>query len=188
MDADGSRRLGVGRRTALLLVVVAAGIAALGLGISALLGDDSDEEATVKGPPGYEFTLLRPEGWTEVSDEELELIPGKPLAVLRRGEGGGLVTVNAPAKREQDLDAIAAELDRRLRKEIDDFRKVGARVVEVEAGSALLYSYARTEAGTAHTLLVVPTPDRTYTVNAAVPAGAEDAAKEVGEILLSFDI
>jgi len=96
--------------------------------------------------------------------------------------------VNAPAQREQDLDAIAAQLDRRLRKEIDDFRKVGARVVDVEAGPALLYSYARTDAGTAHTLLVVPTAARTYTVNAAVPAGAEDAAKEVGKILLSFDI
>jgi hypothetical protein len=98
------------------------------------------------------------------------------------------VTVNAPAQREQDLDAIAARLDSRLRKEISDFRKVGARVVDVEAGPALLYSYARTDAGTAHTLLVVPTATRTYTVNAAVPAGAEDAAKEVGKILFSFDI
>jgi hypothetical protein len=98
------------------------------------------------------------------------------------------VTVNAPAKRERNLDAVAAALDKRLAKEIDDFRKVGARVVEVEAGEALLYSYARARRGTAHTLLVVPDVDRTYTVNAAVPAGAEDAARDVGRILLSFDI
>ena len=153
-----------------------------------LSGDDEDGDASITGPPSHAFTLLRPEGWTTVGDAERALVPGKPLAVLRREEGGGLVTVNAPAQREQDLDAIAAQLDKRLRKEIGDFRKVGARVVDVQAGTALLYSYARTDAGTAHTLLVVPTARRTYTVNAAVPAGAEDAAKEVGKILLSFDI
>ena len=187
MEADGPRRLRVGRRTALLLVAAAAGVAALVFGLSALLGDDGDEEATITGPPGHEFTLLRPDGWSEVSDEDRELIPGKPLAVLRRGEGEGLVTVNAPAQPEQNLDAIAAQLDKRLEKAIPDFRKVGARVVRVEAGRALLYSYARSRRGTAHTLLVVPTPERTYTVNAVVPAGAEDAAREVGAILLSFD-
>jgi hypothetical protein len=64
---------------------------------------------------------------------------------------------------------------------------VGARVVTVEAGKAMLYSYAREERGTAHTLLVVPAGDRSYSLNAAVPAGAKDAAQEVGQILLSFD-
>jgi hypothetical protein len=51
----------------------------------------------------------------------------------------------------------------------------------------MLYSYAREERGTAHTLLVVPAGDRSYSLNAAVPAGAKDAAQEVGQILLSFD-
>jgi hypothetical protein len=167
-----------------LAVVVAVAV----VGAIVLLGGDDDGDASITGPPGHEFTLLRPEGWTAVGDAERNLVPGKPLAVLRRGDGAGLITVNAPAQREQDLDAIAAQLDKRLRREISDFRKVGARVVDVEAGTALLYSYARTEAGTAHTLLVVPRARRTYTLNAAVPAGAEDAAKEVGRILLSFDI
>ena len=81
----------------------------------------------------------------------------------------------------------AAELDRRLGKAIPDFRKVAARVVRVEAGRALLYSYVRTKKATAHTLLVVPGQEVTYTVNAVVPAGAEDAARDVGQILNSFD-
>ena len=172
---------------ALVLVAAAVGIAALIFVLSAVLGGDGDEEAIVQGPPGHDFTLFRPDSWSEVSDEDRELIPGKPLAVLRRGEGQGLVTVNAPARPERNLDAIAAQLDKRLEKAIPDFRKVGARVVEVKAGRALLYSYARGRRATAHTLLVVPTPERTYTVNAVVPAGAEDAAREVGAILLSFD-
>ena len=171
----------------LLLVAAALVIVALAFGISALIGDDGDGVATVNAPPGHEFTLMLPDGWTEVSDEDRELIPGKPLAVLRRGEGHGLVTVNAPAQPEQDLDAIATQLDERFEEAIPDFRKVSARVVTVEAGRALLYSYARSRRGTAHTLLVVPTPERTYTVNGVVPAGAADAAREVGAILLSFD-
>ena len=188
MQADAPRRLTVRRRTALLVAAAAAVIAALVFGIGALLGDDSDEEPRIEGPPGYEFTMLQPHGWSAVGADERALIPGKPLAVLRRGEGEGLVTVNAPAQRQQDLDAVAAQLDKRLKREIGDFRKVAARVVQVGAGQALLYSYARTSRGTAHTVLVVPTADRTYTVSAAVPAGAEDAAKDVGRILLSFDV
>ena len=185
MEPDGPRRLRVGRRA--FLVAVAAGIAALVFGINALVGDDSDEEATVKGPSGHGFTLLRPDGWTEVSDEDRELIPGQPLAVLRRGQGQGLVTVSAPAQPERNLEAVAAQLDKRLKKAIPDFRKVAARVVRVEAGRALLYSYVRTKKATAHTLLVVPDQEVTYTVNAVVPAGAEDAARDVGQILNSFD-
>lgn len=174
----------------LKVAAIAVTIALAVTGAIALVGgdDDDDGEATVSGPPGYEFTLLRPDGWTAVPEAERDLIPGRPLTVLRRGEGSGLVTVNAPEQRQQNLDAIAAQLDQRLKDEIGDFRKVGARVVRVEAGEALLYSYARTRRGTAHTVLVVPTAERIYAVNATVPAGAEDAAKDVGRILLSFDI
>ena len=188
MVADRPGRQRPSRGTALRIVAVAGAIALVVLGAVVLLGGDDEEEATVKGPPGHEFTLLRPDGWTEVGAEERDLIPGKPLAVLRRGKGEGLVTVNAPARREQDVDAIAAELDKRLGKEIPDFRKVAARIVRVEAGRALLYSYVRTKKATAHTLLVVPSANATYTVNAVVPAGAEDAARDVGRILNSFDV
>ena len=166
---------------AVLALVIVGAIALLG-------GDDDDGEDSITGPAGHEFTLLKPDGWTEVSAGDREQIAGRPLAVLRRGEGQGLVTVNAPAQSERDLDAVAQQLDRRLERAIPDFRKVRARRVRVQAGPALLYSYARTRRGTAHTLLVVPARNRTYTVNAAVPAGAEDAARDVGRILLSFDL
>ena len=172
-------------KVAAIVVVIALAV----VGVIAFVGGDDDaEEASVSGPPGYEFTMLQPDGWTAVEEDELALIPGKPLAVLRRGEGEGLVTVNAPTRQQEDLDDVAAQLDERLSREIADFRKVGARVAQVGAGQGLLYSYARTKRGTAHTLLVVPTAERTYTVSAAVPAGAEDAAKDVGRILLSFDV
>lgn len=190
MEAPRARSASIGRRTA-LRVVAAVAVAGIVLGAITLGGDDDagdDGEATVAGPPGNEFTLLRPEGWRELSSDERESLPGEPLAVLRREEGQGLVVVNAPARRERDLDAISRRLDARLKKALPDFRRVGARAVRVKAGRALLYSYARTRRGTAHTVLVVPARSRTYTLNAVVPAGADDAAREVGLILNSFDL
>lgn len=189
MEADGPRRLSVDRRTAVRVAVAAAVIAALVFGLSSLLGgDDGEEEATVKGPPGQDFTLVRPDGWSEVSDAERAELPGNPLLVMRRGEGQGLLVVNAPSGSERDLDRVSRSLDKRLQKAIPDFRKASARVVDVKAGPALLYSYARVRRATAHTILVVPTDDRTYTLNAVVPAGADDAAREVGRILFSFEV
>lgn len=194
MEAPRARSVSVRRRRSLRLGLGAA-VAALLIAVAAVMltGDDADERAdgggaTVAGPPGREFTLLRPDGWRELSAEERAELEGEPLAVLRRGEDEGLVIVNAPAGPERDLDAISRRLDARLKKELPDFRKVAARVVRVEAGRALLYSYARTRKGTAHTVLVVPARERTYTLNAVVPAGADDAAREVGRILRSFDL
>lgn len=175
---------------AVRIVAIAVVIALVVVGAIALFGGDGgdDGQETIKGPAGDEFTLFKPDGWQEVSGDELALIPGKPLAVLRRDEGQGLVTVTAPTEAGSNIEDAAAELDKRLSKALPDFRKVGARIVEVKAGRALLYSYVRTKKATAHTLLVVPGPERTYTVNAVIPAGAEDAARDVGEILNSFDI
>lgn len=170
-------------------LAIAATIALVAVGAVVLLGGDDDGGGeTIQGPAGDEFTLLKPDGWEEVSEDELALIAGKPLAVLRRPDEQGLVTVTAPTETGSNIEAAADELDKRLSEELPDFRKVGARIVEVEAGRALLYSYVRTKKATAHTILVVPGPERTYTVNAVVPAGAEDAARDVGEILNSFDI
>ena len=167
-------------------------IAAVVFAVLALTGGDDDEGAgggttTVNGPAGNEFTLETPAGWTEASADQRDAIPGQPLVVLRREDQQGLVVVNVQPGKVKSFDNQVKVLDRRLEKAIPDFRKVGARVVEVKAGKALLYSYAREKRGTAHTLLVVPAGDRSYSLNAAVPAGAKDAAQEVGAILLSFD-
>jgi len=173
-------------------VAFAAIIAAVVIGVVALTGDDDSDTGgatttTVTGPAGNEFTLQVPAGWTAVAADQREGLPGDPLVVLRRDEQKGLVVVNVQPGKVKNFDTQVKTLDRRLEKAIPDFQKVGARIVEVKAGKALLYSYARRERGTAHTLLVVPAGDRSYSVNGAVPAGEDDAAREMGAILLSFD-
>ena len=199
MEASGSSPAGPFRgrplRLAALLVVIAAVVFAV---LALTGGDDSDDDGgsgsgpgsttvTVPGPAGDEFTLEAPAGWTAVTDEQRQALPGRPLSVLRRDDQQGLVVVNVQAGRVRNFDKQVKTLDRRLDKAIPDFRKVGARIVRVKSGRALLYSYARSKRGTAHTLLVIPAGNRTYTVNGTVPAGANDAARELGKILLSFD-
>jgi len=191
MEASGSSLARLVRGRALRLAAFAAIIAAVVIGVMALTGDDDSDTGggttTVTGPADNEFTLQAPTGWTAVPADQREALPGEPLAVLRRDDQQGLVVVNVQPGKVKNFDTQVKTLDRRLKKAIPDFQKVGARIVDVKAGKALLYSYARRERGTAHTLLVVPAGDRSYTVNAAVPAGAKDAAQEVGAILLSFD-
>lgn len=170
------------------LVVLTALAAALVLGTLLLLMGGGDRPEPVRGPESHGFTLLKPEGWGELSKAERERFPGRPLAVLRREKNSGVVLVNAQAGQPQGLDDVTRSLDRRLKEGIPDFRKVGAREVRVQAGRALLYSYARKDAGTANTLLFVPAGRGSYTVNAVVPAGGQEAAREVGRILLSFEL
>jgi hypothetical protein len=178
------------RRFLALLAIVAVVV----VGVIVLTGDGDEEgnggdkptTLTVKGASGDEFTLEQPARWTAVSEEQRQALPGRPLAVLRRDDQHGLVIVNVQPGTVKNFDKQVKALDRRLAKAIPDFRKVGARIVRVKSGRALLYSYARSKRGTAHTLLVVPAGKRSYTLNGTVPAGANDAAREVGRILLSF--
>jgi hypothetical protein len=192
MEASGSSLARMVRGRPLRLVAFVAVIAAVVIGVIALTGDDDSDTGgggttTVTGPTDNEFTLQVPGGWTAVAADQLQGLPGDPLAVVRRDEQKGLVVVNVQPGKVKNFDTQVKTLDRRLGRAIPDFQKVGARIVEVKAGKALLYSYARRERGTAHTLLVVPAGDRSYSVNGAVPAGENDAAREMGSILLSFE-
>jgi hypothetical protein len=170
------------------VLVAAALVIAVGafLLINALGGDD-EEAASIDGISGEKLSLEVPGGWTRLSGDELESLPGDPVAVFRRDDGEGLVIVNAQKGRAGKFPLVARQLDKRLARQIADFRKVRSRTVRVKAGIALLYSYARRRRGTAHTLIGVPAGDHSYTINAAVPAGSQEAAQQAGKIIFSFD-
>jgi len=195
MEASGSSPGGFVRGRPLRLIGLLAIIAAVAIGVIVLTGDDDSDSGgggggttTATGPSGNEFTLQIPDGWSEVAADKRQGLPGDPLMVLQRDDQKGLVVVNVQQGKVKNFDKQVKTLDRRLNKAIPDFKKVNARIVNVKAGKALLYSYARQERGTAHTLLVVPAGDKSYTVNGAIPAGENDAAAEMGAILLSFDV
>lgn len=172
----------------IVLVAAAALIAVAAFVLMDVIGgDDDSQQESVKGVSGDELSVEVPDGWTRLSGDELASLPGDPLAVFRRDDGEGLVIINSQKGRAGKFTTVARQLDKRLERRIPDFRKVRSRTVRVEAGTALLYSYARRRKGTAHTLIVVPAGDHSYTINAAVSAGSQEAARQAGKIIFSFD-
>jgi hypothetical protein len=167
------------------LVLVA--VAAVAVWYFAIRGD-GESNAAVHGPSGAPFTVTRPSGWEALPSDQLSGLPGSPLAVLRQTDGNGVVIVNSQPQTDASLADLSKRLEAKLSETIPDFKLVSKRTVTVNAGDALLISYARTKKGTANTLLVVPSPEGIYTLNAVVPAGQEDAAAEAGRILASFDL
>ena len=182
-----SHRHAILRRRSLLLALAGLALAvAAFFAIRALTGDEESELKVEDGD--VELTIPKPDGWEALSEAERGRVPGEPLAVMRREGGQGVVVLNRQSGSAGDLRRLERQLDRRLPRGIRDFKKVNARTIEVEAGPALLYSYAREREGTAHTLLVVPAGDRSYSVNAAIPGGSQEAAAEVGRILRGVDL
>jgi hypothetical protein len=165
---------------ALVVLVIAAGA------IWYFVIRDSDSD-TVRGPSGAAFTVTRPPGWESASQEDLDALPGSPLAVLQQTEGTGIVIINTQPQTRASLPQLSKELQSQLKQKIGDFRLVKSRIINVPAGQAISITYARTGKGTANTLVVVPAGGHVYTLNAVVPAGEESAARDVAAIIDSFN-
>jgi hypothetical protein len=59
-------------------------------------------------------------------------------------------------------------------------------VANLGGTQALIYSFARTKTGTAQTLVIVPSGNSSYTLNAVVPPRSPDSAREVGAMIATF--
>jgi hypothetical protein len=148
---------------------------------------DTDSSGTVHGPSGAPFTLTLPAGWASVPEDQLSSLPGSPLAVVQRTDGAGVVIINTQPPSNASLTALAKKVEKDLKKTIPDFKPIGTNTLNLEAGQAAVISYARTEAGTADTLVVVPAGGRIYTLNAVIPGGDENAVKQAIGIIRTFD-
>jgi hypothetical protein len=164
--------------------LVALALAGAAIWYFAIRDGDSD---TVRGPSGAEFSVTRPSGWDTVSSDELAALPGSPLAVLRQTDGPAIVIINSQPQTSASLPQLSKELQSKLEQKISDFKLVRSRIINVPAGQAISITYARTAKGTANTLVVVPAGGHVYTLNAVVPAGEEAAARQVAEIINSFN-
>ena len=168
-------------------VALLGGIAVAAVIVLLLTGGD-DQIEPAQGPADNPFTVTRPSGWESLSPEQLATLPRQPVAVLSQTDGKGIVVINLNPRTNADLSKLSDRLEARLSNKIPDFKLVESRPVTVQAGRALSLSYARTKKGTATTLLVVPTSEGLYTLNAVVPAGQDAAARDAARILSSFDL
>ena len=166
-----------------LVVTVAAAVA---LATSRSGSDPASSTPTLDGPAEAPFSVDYPRSWQAVGDAERLQLPGQPLAVLRRRDGRGTVVVTKRPAVTTPLEKLPAGLEARLSERFPDFREVGAKVVNLGDSRALVYTFARTKTGTAQSLVVVPSGDHSFALNAVVPPHSPEAAREVGAIVASF--
>jgi hypothetical protein len=186
-------------RKRLPLIAALAGVVAIAVVATLLVtggGDDGDTKAeplapALKGGKRLEadkaFRLNYPKTWERVSNADLGVKAGTPLAAIRRTDGAAQMIVQRAGKLAETLPQVSDGLTKRLKKQIKDFRLVKTASVKIPAGEALSYTFVRTKTGQVQNLTVVPQGKRTYTLNSVVSGKAEGAAREVAAIVRSFD-
>jgi hypothetical protein len=136
--------------------------------------------------PGRAFTVSVPAGWRALSSSELAAIPARPAAVLRRGDGHGLVVIRRTAPVRATGARLVHDLGSRLRNRFPGFRVVNARFTRVRGGRAFVYTFERDPSRTAQTVALASVNGKAYEIDAVVPSGAPGAARDAGAIVASF--
>ena len=165
-------------------IAVVAVLAAVAIGVLAYWPAGSpDSGAALAQVNAERFTMTYPEGW-----KQEERIPAGMQAVLRRADGKAFIVVREQKPLTGDPHKLVRGLDRELERRLGDFTRTQAQVVNIEAGQAISYTYARMRAGTANGVVLVPAGDRSYSIDTVVVGGANDAARELGAIVRSFEL
>jgi hypothetical protein len=71
---------------------------------------------------------------------------------------------------------------------VPDYKPGTVQTVQTGAGSAFYFSYARTDAGTANSIVVVPDGSASFVLESASAANDRDAAEDITEMISSFDV
>jgi hypothetical protein len=185
--SEAGRQPRVRARLLVIVLLLGAALAVAAFFVVRALNGDDGNGGKLQDASGNRFTLNYPEGWTPLPRKEAAALKGSPIAVLRRDDRRGILIINQQRRITRNLDALSRQLDRRLKRSFNDFRKVSARAVNIKAGRGFLYSYVRTRNGTVHSILAVQTSSGGYTLNAVVRADARDVAQQVGTMFRSFD-
>ena len=181
------RRRGKLAMVGAILAAVAAVVVAVVLATGGGGGDSDKNGGTVKGSKENAFTIAYPGSWRPLAKDELNALPGKPLAVIRRKDGKGFVVIRREGGRSQSFKQLSAGLDKELQKRVPDFKKRSSKTVKIKGGNAFFTTYIRKKTGTVHSVVVVPAGDKTFTLNTVSRGGENKVAREIGNMILSFD-
>jgi hypothetical protein len=177
-------------RTRRGVIGIAAVLAAVVVAAFVLLGDDEsgDKGGTITGSPESAFRITYPPSWRPLSKEELEALPAQPMAVLRREDGKGFVVIRREKGRPvRNFTQLKRDLTRELKERVPDFKQRSGKTVQIRAGTAFFASYIRKRTGTVHSIVVVPAGSKMFTLNTVSRGGADDVAREIGRMIVSFD-
>jgi hypothetical protein len=182
--ASPERRRRPSPRLALGGALLALAVLAAAVVLSLTSGDD---RRTVTGPAGNDYRVVLPSGWRSLPNGELTNLPGRPLGVLRRDDGKGLVVIRREGRPPASFSAFAKQLDREFERRLPDFQRRSVRALQIGAGRAWFYSYIRTRSGTAHSVVLVPADGGSYVLNTVARGGEQAVAKEIGRMIISFE-
>lgn len=172
--------------TAVIVALIAVAVLVWPIGL--LGGDDDSDGGKIEQTAETPFELTYPESWRDLNKQELAVAQGA-VAGVRRKDGKAFVLVRREKAARTDYPKFEKELDREFKKRFDDFRKGGARVIQIGGRPTFSYSYVREEQGTAHGVFVVPAGAKaSYTLNTVVRGGENEAAQETGAVVSSFEV
>jgi hypothetical protein len=166
-------------------------LGALVVGLVAYIGartiGDDDGGGTVKAAEKG-FTLEYTETWTPISKNKLAQYPGSPELVLEREGSSGLFVVRKESKAAPTQKSFGDELDKEISDRVPDYKPGTVSTVKTAAGPAFYFSYARTKAGTANSIVVVPDGNSSFVLESSSAANDRDAAKDVAAMIGSFGV
>lgn len=175
------------RRRLPLIAGAAAFVVLAAVLVLVLGGGDGGGEEPAGRTAGSDAVALRfPATWEQLPRADVRRAGDNAVAGVRRRDDTGLLVIRRESRRRQPLDQIATELRRELEDRFEDFRFVGRRTIETRAGQAFYFSFARTRAGTAHSVTLARLDGRDYSLTGVVSGRSRQAATEIGTIIRSF--
>ena len=182
---------------AIVLVLVAAGVFKSGPKVTDIQAPATARAAaqaqaglrqsgTVSVSGRAPFVLHYPSDWTQLTAAQLARIANPPAAGLV-AEGGKVLLLVRPKKPlTQSLSTLSAQLTRSLRARFADFKLLSTGTTRTLAGPAWVYTFARTGHGLVQSEVVISTGNAAYEIDIALRGGANRAARQMGEIVDSF--
>ena len=141
-------------------------------------GAERTAAKTWKAPDGA-FSIATPAGWEAVAS-------GSAATVLQRSDKRGVVVIRERAAVTRPLDALAADLERKLSRQFADFEPAGSRLATVGGAQGLVYTFVRSESNQVQSVVVAPAGDRSYTLDLVADGDAPDVARELAGMVRSF--
>jgi hypothetical protein len=160
-------------------IVVAALVAAA---VLLLGGDDKSSGGGKAASSGDlpEFALNYPKGWKRV-----DVRAGEHLAIAK-SDGTGRVALRIRGPVKQSLKDMSVELRGSLKKSVKGFKLISSETVDIAAGRALYTDWYGSDSKLVFQNLVVPAGKNSFTLDAAVAAGHDKTAEDVGDIFSAF--
>lgn len=182
---------------AVVLVLLAAGVFGSGSALTAIHASATPrstaeaqaglgQPGTVSVPGAAPFVLHYPSDWTQLTPAQLRRIANPPAAGLIAEGGRVLLLVRPKGPLTQPIATLSSQLTRSLSSRFSDFKLLSTGTTRTLAGPAWVYTFERTSQGLVQSEVVISTPRAAYEIDIALRGGADRAAREMGEIVHSF--